>query len=170
MTENDKMEDLSIQYVQVLASMGGYFNQTGRDFGTDLTFRKANLSAGRSRYLTGGKSIDFQLKSVHKRYTNIIGKYLVYNMEVKNYNDLVERKQANGDYTPLYLIVFVVPNRTDDWIEHSVNELKIRECAYWYEIDSNAAQSKNTSKIAIHIPLDNVVDSQLFDTLFSRLN
>ncbi|WP_293743559.1 DUF4365 domain-containing protein [uncultured Pedobacter sp.] len=170
MTENDIMEELSRKYVEVIANKGGFFNQTGRDYGNDITLRRAAKSSSRSRYLTSGKSIDFQIKAVLERYVKYHGTYISYDLEVKNYNDLVERKLENGALIPLYLIIFIVPNRSDDWVFVSSTEISLRKCAHWYEIDDNLPLSTNNSTKTIHIPIANVVDLNLFDNLFKKLD
>lgn len=170
MTENDIMEELSRKYVEVIANRGGFFNQAGKDYGTDLTLRRAKKSLDRTRILTTGRAIDFQIKAVHEKYIRYNGPYLSYDLEVKNYNDLIERKLENGNYIPLYLIVFIVPNRSDDWVFVSSNDISLRKCAHWYEIDDQLTACTNKSTKTIHIPISNVVDLKLFEELFKKLD
>lgn len=171
MTENDMMEELSLKYVEAIASKSGYFNQSGRDYGTDCTFRKAVRSKIRGkRFLTSGLAIDVQIKSVYERNITHKGGIIAYDMEVKNFNDLIERKAENGDFIPLYLIVFIVPNRITDWVTVTQNELSLKKCAYWYEVGSGLSHCKNKTTQRIFIPETNILDLNLFDTLFSKLN
>jgi hypothetical protein len=170
MTKNDKMEELSRSFLEIIANITGYYPSYSKDYGVDLMLRKNIVSQDRKRYYTSAKAIDIQLKSVHKKYVSSNGPYLSYNLEVKNYNDLVERKQINGGYIPLYLFILILPNQCDEWVTVTATELIVKECLYWYEIDDNATITKNTAKKMIHIPQTNVVDLNSFDMLFSKLN
>jgi hypothetical protein len=49
---------------------------------------------------------------------NIIdtGETIKYKLEVKNYNDLISRKNEDN-YIPLILILFIFPNEPKDWLQ-----------------------------------------------------
>ena len=82
-------ELLSLAHVQAIAGQAGvsmsYFDL---DYGFDGTFR--SLRARGSRLVTQGLAVDFQLKA-SVNYL-IEPKYIVYDLDVKNYNDLIERR------------------------------------------------------------------------------
>lgn len=113
MKETDIMEEISKSYLEVIANRNGYFNSIHRDYGTDLTIRKARLCPTRKRYLTTGKAIDIQVKAVTepyiRDYSDTTKNQIKYDLEVKNYNDLVDRANENGSVIPLLLAVFVMP-------------------------------------------------------------
>ncbi len=93
MTDTIVMEELSRTYLETIANGTGYFNSIARDYGTDLTIRKANYCPHNRRYLTIGKSVDIQVKAVTERYVKGINDVdsadIKYALEVKNYNDLI---------------------------------------------------------------------------------
>lgn len=83
----------------------------------------------------------------------------------KNYNDLIIlRNTAN----PLILIVFVLPENKNEWIELSKDELIARKCAYWYMPSDKASHSDNSNTIRIEIDKNHLVDLETFDLLFNK--
>jgi hypothetical protein len=173
MTDNLIMEEISRSYLELLANNTGYFPSVTKDFGTDLTIRKAKYCAERKRILTIGKSIDIQLKAVSEKYvagsedTNLDS--IRYVLEVKNYNDLIVRANENGICMPLILCVFIIPNDRNDWFTLNPTEMIIRKCAYWYKVPSGEELSKNTTNITIEIPKKNIVSTNFYDEIFATL-
>jgi hypothetical protein len=174
MTNNDIMEEISKGYMELIANRTGYFNSTSRDYGTDLTIRKAKLCPTRKRYLTSGKAIDIQVKAVTESYIrgydNDEESFIKYDLEVKNYNDLVEKAKENGSIIPLILVVFLVPLNDNEWIVLELEELIIKKCAYWYQIPPNSISSNNSSSVTIGIPKTNRVSLEFYDQRFATLD
>lgn len=175
MTETIIMEELSKAFIEGIASRGGYYNSTGKDYGTDLTIRKAYLNPRQcNRYLTSGKAIDIQVKSVSEKYITGFddpkSKHIKYNLEVKNYNDLIDRFNEIGSIIPLILIVVILPENKDEWLSLTLDSLIFKKCAFWYQIPSGATHSTNKSKSVIIIPKSNQVDLNFFDEQFSKLD
>jgi hypothetical protein len=174
MTETDIMEEISKGYLEVIASRSGYFNAFQRDYGTDLTIRKAKVCPTRKRYLTTGKAIDIQVKAVSETYvagyddpskTNF-----KFDLEVKNYNDLIDRANEKGAYIPLILAVFIIPADKSKWIELTTDELMVRKCAFWFQIPVGASHSTNKTTVRIEIPKANRIALDFYDDQFSTLD
>lgn len=174
MTETDKMELLSINYLEVIANHSGYFNQNGKDYGTDLSIRKASYSSEKNRIFTTGKAVDIQVKSVSEKNVEDFGNdsstSIKYDLEVKNYNDLVRRSQRTGTLIPLMLAVFILPNDLQKWLSVNPEELIVRKCAFWYEIEETASLSKNQYTQRIVIPKENRITEKFYDKIFDSLN
>ncbi len=174
MTETDIMEELSKGYLEVIASRSGYFNAFQRDYGTDLTIRKAKVCPVRKRYLTTGKAIDIQVKAVSETYVidydDPLKKDIKYDLEVKNYNDLIDRANEKGAYIPLILVVFIIPADKSKWIELTSDELMVRKCAFWFQIPVGASHSKNKTTVRIEIPKTNRIALDFYDNQFSALD
>ncbi len=174
MTETIIMEEISKSFLETIANRQGYFNSSSRDYGTDLTIRKANLCPTRRRYLTTGKAIDIQIKAVSQRYVRHYDdpskSYIKYDLEVKNYNDLIERANENGAFIPLILAVFVMPESNDEWLSLNEEELILRKCAFFYQIPTGAIPSENSHKIAIEIPKVNRIGLDFYTNIFNSLD
>ena len=168
------MEELYKSYLEAIANRAGYFNCVSRDFGTDLTIRKANLCPNRKRYLTSGKAIDIQIKAVSEKYIfdydNQLKDFIKYDLEVKNYNDLVDRVKENGSYIPLILAVFIMPSDKDNWITLRPEELILKKCAFWYKIPFDTDHSTNSEKVRIEIPKKNRITMDFYNQQFSILD
>ncbi|AZB10943.1 DUF4365 domain-containing protein [Chryseobacterium sp. G0162] len=174
MTDTIIMEELSKSFLETIANRQGYFNATSRDYGTDLTIRKANLCPIRRRYLTGGKAIDIQIKAVFQKYVRNYDDpsktSIKYDLEVKNYNDLIIRANENGAVIPLILAVFIMPDDPDDWLTIDTEQLIIKKCAYYYQVDPSADHSTNQNTIAIEIPKANKIDTDFYTNIFNSLD
>jgi len=171
MTTNDKMEELSRNFILAIAHNRGYFDYNGRDYGTDLLIRKSlkRLENRKQRYLSSGKAIDVQLKSVFERNVEYKVDVIKYKLEVKNYNDLVTRANENGATIPMVLVVYVIPDDELKWIKCQNDGTLLKKEAYWYILPPNSEYSKNTSKVTIEIPLTNRIDEELFPNLWNTL-
>lgn len=173
MTDTIIMEEISRSYLETIANGSGYFNSVARDYGTDLTIRKANYCPHNRRYLTIGKSVDIQVKAVGEKYVSGINDSLAteikYALQVKNYNDLIRRANESGICMPLVLCVVVVPDDKKDWYSINPNELIIRKCAFWYKIPDGMKESTLKSNITITIPKTNIVTATFYDDLFATL-
>lgn len=166
----DKMEELSVGFIEAIANSQGYFSMYGRDSGTDMHFRKAisrSISqTTKLRYLTSGKQIDAQVKSAYERNTSVSNGNIVYNLKINNYNDLVTRANENPSLIPLILILFIFPDNDTNWISLSNNELILRKCAYWYTMPPGLSESDNSTGQTIYVPESNVIGSTFFDDIF----
>lgn len=173
MTDKIIMEEISKSYLELVANNSGYFNSVAKDYGTDLTIRKANYCSDRKRYLTIGKSIDIQVKAVSEKYVTGVNddelENIKYVLEVKNYNDLIVRAKEKGICMPLILCVFVIPDNKSDWFTLNPSELIIRKCAYWYKVPTEAEQSSNLESKTIEIPKANKISTTFYDEQFAFL-
>jgi len=174
MTDTVIMEELSKSYLETIANRAGYTNSVSRDYGHDLTIRKANLCPTRKRYLTSGKAIDIQIKAVSERYVRHYDDntktFIKYDLEVKNYNDLIERAAENGAIIPLILAVFIMPENKNEWVELLPEQLILKKCAFWYKIPNDRTLSNNESTVTIEIPKTNKISLDFYREQFSILD
>ncbi len=115
-------ELLSVAHVQAVAARAGVsISNFDKDFGIDGTFRQ--ITAIGTQRFTSGYALDFQLKASINCFVE--PEYIVYDLEVKTYNDLVHRRQAS-DATPCILILKVLPLNAEQWL--TTNELGLFLC------------------------------------------
>lgn len=76
--------------------------------------------------------------------------YLKYPLRIKNYDELRTRHQ----YPPLILIVVLVPDNVDDWLNQSEAELCLKHCGYWMSL-AGEAPTENQANITVSIPRKN---------------
>ena len=141
---NTQKSRFSLSYIEAVASHAGFQVEEVRvDFDSVDGTLKADFGK-RPR-------IEFQAKATARdvvRESNVH-----FPLSVKNYDDL--RLEA---INPRILIVLVMPESIDEWINQSDEELCLRYCAYWVSLNGRSA-STNQDTIMVYLPLVNVFDS-----------
>lgn len=64
---------------------------------------------------------------------------IAYDLEIKNYNDLVrrkrEREQQNACF-PLVLVLLALPREESRWLQIVEDKTVLEHCCYWYAVDT----------------------------------
>lgn len=109
MTEDQQKEALSREFLRILANGHGFkVIEPPQDHGVDMIICPVTTRQepnGRLRYLDSQYKLDFQLKATTSAGIVDGNNDLKYDLEVKNYNDLVQRR---SDPLPLHLLVVVL--------------------------------------------------------------
>lgn len=173
MTENDIKEQLSNNYIQIIASNKGYMlDKPVKDYSVDFMVSKTTtytLPDGSTRYLKNNKYIDLQLKATTENGVTIddVNNTIKFSLEVKNFNDLDVRRKTTDNLTPLVLIIYVLPADRNNWVSINNNEIFLRKCAYWYVPPDGTAISNNAASVTISIPHQaNLLNIDCFDTFY----
>lgn len=146
-------ECLSLAYVHALAGRAGVnlAAQRVHDYGIDGTFRSIKVVG--KRRVESGFAVDFQLKATVNWEHD--GSDVVYDLEAKTYNDMVQR---DSEATTCVLILLCLPANGDDWIESDESRLVLKHCCYWTRLQG--AVTANSSTKRIRIPRSNELTSQ----------
>lgn len=167
LTEEHIKEGISRAYVQAIANCAGFnFEKSDQDYGIDGTFsgvkfRKRN-NEDSYRRVSDGCKLDFQLKaSVNVSIENDVVKY---NLEAKNYNDLVDEDIC----TPRILIVYKLPKEKAEWIHVSEDVTLFRNCAWWCYL-SGKRPTSNKEKIMISIPRKQIFNQDSLTELMAKV-
>ncbi|MCX3265103.1 DUF4365 domain-containing protein [Pedobacter agri] len=170
MTIEQIKEQLSNRFIGIIASFAGFSIDKGDlDLGVDFTLKKSYSyinSLGKVRHTYDGTYIDLQLKSTTENSVIVGSTSIKYDLEVKAYNDLIER-QLSGN-APLVLILFVLPYDQTLWVDIDNNEIRLRKNAFWYTPAVGATPSLNSSTIRIEIPNDNILGLDFFNNLHKK--
>lgn len=146
MTEAHIKESISKSYVKALAARAGISISTpDPDYGIDGTFRRAEYNTALKQYLDSGFCLDYQLKAsinVEHSYG-----YIKYNLDIKNYRDLIVKNLPN----PRILIVYEMPRDVNFWITVKNNETIFKTCAWWYSLEGQP-EVANKNSVLIEIP------------------
>ena len=67
------------------------------------------------------------------------------------------------------LVVLFLPNNSSDWLDHSMEQLSLRRCAYWQSL-RGAPKSSNGSGATIKLPKTQVFNVASLQDLASRLS
>lgn len=140
-------------------------NSEEYDYGVDGTVRKITCRTGApNRYHQSGFGFDFQSKSTTKWQKD--KNEIVYDLEASAYNDLVARsKEQRG--IPLFLVLLCLEDDDTKWLTIDENQLILRRCAYWFQI--NGDFTSNTTSKRIRIPDKNLLDPQSINTLLNAI-
>ena len=95
--------------------------------------------------------IEFQAKATARDLVKNDGQ-IHYPLPKKNYDNL-----RIETINPRILIVMLMPDAPDDWIEQTNDALCIRHCVYWMSIRGEP-DSANKESVTVHVPMENVFD------------
>ena len=87
-----------------------------------------------------------------------------YPLQIKNYNELREDITSTR-----ILVVFCMPKEQNEWIEHSVEHLLIRKCAYWASLKGKPVTS-NTESVSVTIQTNNVMSPDGLRSLMGKID
>lgn len=170
MTEDQRKEAISREFLRVLASAHGFkVIEPPQDHGVDMIVYPVAVrreSNGRIRYLDSQYKLDFQLKSTTT--AGIIDEVtqVKFDLEVKTYNDLVQRRK---DPLPLHLLVVVLTDTPPHCVNIDHQRLALLGSAYWYLPDNDAQPSQNQQQVRISIPKSNLVENHFVRQRFAGL-
>jgi hypothetical protein len=169
MPEQQVKELLSKDYLGVIASRAGFKkNQPAIDNGVDLafTYPTSYNKNGHKRILDSGHSLEFQLKATTENGIYPDANGFFYDLEVKNYNDLIYRR--DHFHSPLILVVFILPADKNNWMNIDVNFLVMRKNAFWYYPAQHAKASSNASSVRIFVPDANRINAGFFNEMIIK--
>ncbi len=149
-------EAICRSYVITVASVARQNLHLGaeQDYGVDGTFRKVELRGTRHHEI--GIALDFQAKASVD--WTVDGTDIVYDLETKSYNDLVERA-IQPRSIPFYLILLCLPPDEIDWAVFDAEYLMIKRCAYIARPQGLLVANENSRK-RIRIPISNALTPQ----------
>ena len=143
-TVQHQKEALGQAYVRaVIAKAGFNFGKSEHDYGYDGTIKEVVNRGG--RYVESCFGINFQLKSSCD--VTFENGHVVYDLESKNYNDLVEESSM----LPNILILLALPTDSNDWLEVTADQLIMKRCAWWCSLEGQEPTTNQTTK-RIFIP------------------
>jgi hypothetical protein len=144
LTQAHRKECLSLAFIHALSGFAGSGLDSPRvhDYGVDGTWREIKTQG--TRHVESGFAVDFQLKATTN--WSLADDNIKYDLEVKTYNDFVER-----DATAIHIILAVLclPKLENQWIACSEDELIIRRCCYWTRVIGKRSRARSTKRILI---------------------
>lgn len=141
-------ELLSLAYIRAVSALAGCICHTPPDFGVDLWVGYLSMRDGERRDL--GHHLGIQAKATTRAI--VAEDHIAYDLDVKAYRDL--RSSAG---LPRILVLYVMPEAEQEWLDLSEDHLSLRRCAYWQYLGGSAA-TENGASIRIAIPRANRFD------------
>lgn len=161
-------ETLSRNFIEIIAGRNGHkYNTPTPDNGVDISIlQSVEIERnGKNIFMETGARLDVQLKSTTSSSVSDDGNFLKYRLRGKNYNDLIFRLDT---LTPLYLIIFILPEDESEWVEIEKDSLVLRKRAYWYKPPHGASIIAEKAKKTLSIPLDQTVNLDFLDLCFTE--
>lgn len=163
LTKNHIESELSIAYVQAVAAKAGFATEYTR-----LDFDSVDVSlCGKGKLdkdsILHSPKLDLQLKATKNKNINSDGT-ISFNLAIKNYNDL----RAHC-LVPKILVVLFLPSDENNWLEHSLDHLIIKECANWMSL-RGLPDSKNDGHQTVRIPVANAFSPEIVRELLCKIS
>ncbi|MEI8173535.1 MAG: DUF4365 domain-containing protein [Deltaproteobacteria bacterium] len=162
-TRQHQQEQLSRAYFNAVTAQAGHiFESTSIDYGVDGSLKHVKNQNGRR--FPSGHTIDVQLKATTTWSER--GDQIVYDVEAKTYNDLMERVNT-PHATQLILVVLCLPENQEDWLAVSHEQLILKRCCYWCCLSGTPTDNKQTKRI--EIPKANLLDCAAINRLLQKV-
>lgn len=117
-----------------------------------------------SSRLSRRPKIDIQMKSRRDQET-ASADVIPYDLKRKNFDDLI----LTDLLSPRLLVLVVVPEEIDYWLDVTPERLVLRHCAYWISL-AGQSPTNNSSKVRINIPRTNQLTVTSLQALMHRAN
>lgn len=170
MTEDQKKEAISREFLRILALGHGFkVFEPVTDHGVDMIVypvMKRIEPSGKTRFLDSPFKLDFQLKATTLAGIVDVGDDVKFDLEVKNYNDLIHRR---SEPLPLHLVVVVLDSAPPACVNLKKNRISLAARAYWYLPTEDAEVCENEYTIRITIPKVNQLSVGFVRDRFEQL-
>lgn len=162
LTLNHKKEQLSIAYVRAVAAAAG-FSCTKPDVDDDSVDVMVSCSGtyGEATLLRSPR-IELQAKATADELTPE-DTCIKFPLPIKNYEDL-----KGITLIPRILVVMLVPDEVDNWIEQSEEQMLMRRCAYWVSLQG-MPETDNKTRITIEVPRNQIFNVESLQLLMERV-
>jgi Domain of unknown function (DUF4365) len=156
---NQQKEQFSNTYIQAVTSVAGYslYRPDVDDDSVDL-----GIAARGGEGPIVSPRLELQLKCTSR---NILDSGCVrYPLNLKNYNDL----RING-LVPRILVVVLVPDNLNDWLQQSEQELCMRHCGYWLSLRGQP-ETQNLTSVTVELPRSNKFTVEALRDIIQRIS
>jgi hypothetical protein len=160
-TKHHRQESLSRAYVHAVSGAAGIvIANLNFDYGVDGTF-KTVIKRGAKRYADSGFPLDFQLKCSKNWFDQ--GDKIAFDLEAKNYNDMVTR---STNAVSLILLLLCLPPHEDKWLTCSDDMLVLRRACYWLALPPGPETTQTTKRV--YFPRDNLLTAVALADLMAK--
>ena len=142
---NQQKEQFSIAYVRAVASVAGYNTYKPEVDDDSVDF---GIAAKGPFTTVHSPRLEMQLKCTSMNEIDDVN--IRFPLKLKNYDDLRNELVM----IPRLLVVVVVPESVDDWIEHEEEGLTLRRCGYWLSLRGRS-ETTNETTVTVRLPRTN---------------
>ena len=170
MTEQQRQEAVSREFLRILAHMHGYkIHEPTLDHGVDMTVcpvKERIEPGGQRRFLDSQMRLDFQIKSTTVAGVVMGVDDIKYDLEAKTYNDLIDRRI---EPLPLHLLLVVLNDRPPGCVEIDPERISVVGSAFWFLPAEGEEPTANAATKRISIPKTNILRADFVRSCNERL-
>ncbi|MCY7381358.1 MAG: DUF4365 domain-containing protein [Microcoleus sp. CAN_BIN18] len=156
---NQQKELLSKAYVRAIAAVGG-FSVSQPEVDDDSIDLKIVARGGEG--VVFSPELNLQLKCTSRDVLD--GQFIRYPVRIKNYRDLIINSQV-----PRLLVVVLVPENLENWLQQSEDEMCMRYCAYWVSLRGQP-ERLNTANVTVELSRSNQFTVEALKSIMQRLS
>lgn len=163
MTPEQRQEEISKAYLHAVAAKCGFAVGTwSQDHGClDVTVgAAAPVGTG---HLAGPK-VDIQLKATTRQDVEHES-FVSYAIEIDHYETLRARA-----FVPRLLVVLLLPNDVEQSVEHTVDHLLVRRCAYWVTMTGMPAAEPNQKTKTVRLPKNQIFSPDQLTSILEKIS
>ena len=137
---NLQKEQFSNTYIQAVTTVAGYslYRPDVDDDSVDLGIAAKNVTG-----IIVSPRLELQLKCTSRDLVD--SNYIRYPLKLKNYHEL-----RVNTLVPRILVVVVVPDNVNEWLQQSESQLCMRHCGYWLSL-RGMPDTENLSTVTVRI-------------------
>ncbi|TAF99654.1 MAG: DUF4365 domain-containing protein [Oscillatoriales cyanobacterium] len=119
--------------------------------------------------------LELDFDSIDLQITAASGDGSVYFPELKLQLKCTSRDVIDGDYmrrnalVPRILVVVLVPENLEDWLQQSEAELCMRNCAYWMSLRGQT-ETQNIANVTVSLPRSNQFTVEALKSMIQRIS
>lgn len=163
-TKRERMEDVSVAYVQALCAKNGYIlERVGRD-NDSVDYRISCTALPDDDCLSYSPMLNIQLKATYGNFRQLESGDYSFALPVKNYSDLIKVNRM----IPIILVVLHMSEDENDWIIHYNDRLEIKKCAYWVSLKGKEP-SENEGTVNVRIPQSNILSCDKLKEIMTKI-
>jgi hypothetical protein len=156
---------ISEAYIRAIVAKAGYDITVPGEFDSGEDFEIIPVVQKENRGKLGKrlKPLLIQLKSSYDYETDKENNCIKYDLEVKNYNQLIESDR----YIPFILVLYCMPKTYDEWLSVSAEGTMLKYCGYWTWL-SGEPMSNSSSTHRIFIPQERIFNEESLKEIIKR--
>ncbi|MCC3594110.1 DUF4365 domain-containing protein [Microcoleus sp. PH2017_28_MFU_U_A] len=156
---NQQKELFSKAYVRAVAAVAG-FSVSQPEVDDDSIDLKIVARGGEG--VVFSPELNLQLKCTSRDVLD--GQFIRYPVRIKNYRDLIINSQV-----PRLLVVVLVPENLENWLQQSEDEMCMRHCAYWVSLRGQP-ERLNTANVTVELSRSNQFTVEALKSIMQRLS
>ena len=163
LSQEDIQEELSYAYIHAISSRMGFgCDRPGKDRDkVDVTIQAYGFLEPNSEITS--PELKIQLKATSRPVER--DDHFIFSIDISTYHNL--RQETH--HVPKILVLFIMPENSDEWLEHDEDALITRKCAYWVSL-KGMPDTQNTTTISIQVPKANILSPENLHSILLRIS